>query len=134
MSNPTIGEIGFYKPDPYKNSPSVVVDVDSLITVYVPHSGRLLNYSKDEWIDAHELEARCHDVLVSDRYNRDPESIELRNDLLKGYFRKFNQAVAIAKHTQAIVHAWRDCEQIGCSDWLEISNRMSTVLQSTIGL
>ena len=97
-SEPCVGVVGFYRPDPgHKKSPNVVFGISGskLMVLEVP-TQMVFEIDRDEWMSLNDMRERIFDVISGPRYNGGTMS-EFKEDILKGYVDAMVAAVRIAQ-------------------------------------
>lgn len=101
---PSVGVVGFYRPDPgHKRSPNVVLEIaDSKLTVYEVPTQMVFEIDRVDWMSLNDMHDRILEVISGPRHNGGPMS-EFKEDILKGYVDAMVDAVRIAQEVPHII-------------------------------
>ena len=103
-SEPTIGAVGFYRPDPgHKKSPNVVLGVnDSKLMVFEVPTRMVFDIDRDDWMSLNDMRERIFEVIGGHPHNGGVMS-DIGDDILKGYVAAMADAVRIAQEIPGII-------------------------------
>jgi hypothetical protein len=104
ISEPAVGEVGFFRPDPGHNkSPNVVLEInDSKVIVYAVPSQMVFEIDRSEWMPLSDMHQRIQEVITGPRHNGGPMT-DCKDLILNGYVAAMVDAVRIAQHIPDIL-------------------------------